>query len=65
MSAAEKGTQVPTRDRFTPLTPSIQQFNKRLAKIAADNGCPFMDVFKPLADEQNLPGQRLHASGQT
>ena len=44
----------PTRDRFAPLVPSIQEFNKRLAKIAADHECPFMDVFKPLVDEQNL-----------
>lgn len=44
----------PTRDRFDQLTPGIREFNKRLAKIAADHNCSFMDVFKPLADEQNL-----------
>jgi len=60
----------PTRDRFDQLTPSIQEFNRRLAKIAADNDCPFMDVFKPLADEQNLlrkeysrDGLHLNAAG--
>ncbi|MGQ9649339.1 MAG: GDSL-type esterase/lipase family protein [Phycisphaerae bacterium] len=41
----------PTRDRYAALTPSIQEFNKRLAKIAADHNCSFMDVFEPLADD--------------
>ncbi len=53
----------PTRDRFAPLVPSIQEFNKRLAKIAADHKCLFMDVFKPLADEQNLLRQEYSRDG--
>lgn len=60
----------PTRDRFASLTPSIQEFNKRLAKIAADHNCPFMDVFKPLADnlgflrkEYSRDGLHLNEAG--
>lgn len=44
----------PTRDRFAGLVPLIVEFNWRLEKIAADFGCPFMEVYKPFADEDGL-----------
>ena len=53
----------PTRDRFAPLTPHILEFNRRLERIAADHKCPFMDVFKPLADEQNLLRKEFSRDG--
>jgi len=53
----------PTRDRFAPLTPHILEFNKRLEKIAADQKCPFMDVFKPLADGHNLLRKEFSRDG--
>jgi lysophospholipase L1-like esterase len=53
----------PTRDRFAPLTPHILEFNQRLARIADENGCRFLDVFKPLADEQNLLRREFSRDG--
>lgn len=44
----------PTRDRYAGLKDSIVEFNGRLAKIAADHGCPFMDVYEPFADAEGL-----------
>jgi lysophospholipase L1-like esterase len=44
----------PTRGRFAPLAPYILEFNKRLARIAGENGCRYLELFKPLADDQNL-----------
>jgi len=53
----------PTRDRFAGLKPLIVQFNARLEKIAADFGCPFMDVYAPFADDQGLLRQDLSRDG--
>jgi len=53
----------PTRDRFAPLTPHILEFNQRLARIAQDNGCRFLDAFKPLADDQNLLRKEFSRDG--
>ena len=60
----------PVRDRFAGLTPHVQEFNRRLARIAADAGCPFMDVYTPLADGEGLlrvdcsrDGLHLNAAG--
>lgn len=44
----------PTRDRFAGLKPYIVELNQRLARIAKDAGCPFMEVYKPLADADGL-----------
>lgn len=44
----------PTRDKYAPLVPMIVEFNKRLARIAADFDCPFMDVYAPFADKEGL-----------
>jgi lysophospholipase L1-like esterase len=44
----------PARDRYAGLKPLINDFNQRLAKIAEDYHCPFMDMYKPLADDQGL-----------
>lgn len=44
----------PTRDRFAGLKPLIVEFNARLERIAADFGCPYMDVYKPFADADGL-----------
>ncbi|HOW73619.1 MAG TPA: GDSL-type esterase/lipase family protein [Phycisphaerae bacterium] len=65
----------PTRDRFSPLTTYVADFNKRLEMTAADFKCPFIDVYTPFADTQgqlrkdlsrdglhlNEPGYRLWA----
>ncbi len=44
----------PTRDRYAGLQPLIVEFNRRLVRIAADAKCPFMDVYKPFADDEGL-----------
>lgn len=44
----------PTRDKYAGLVPLIVEFNKRLARIAADFECPFMEVYQPLADDEGL-----------
>ncbi len=44
----------PTRDRFAGLKPLILEFNQRLAAIAVDFRCPFLDVYSPLADDEGL-----------
>ena len=53
----------PTRGRFAELKPFIVEFNKRLERIAADFGCPFMDVYKPFADEAGLLREDLTGDG--
>ncbi len=40
----------PTRDNYAPLNPLIVDFNGRLARIAEDFHCPFMDVHAPYVD---------------
>lgn len=53
----------PTRDRFAPLNPMIVEFNRRLEKIAAGNGCRFMDVHKPFTDAEGLLRKEYSADG--
>lgn len=53
----------PTRGRFAELKPMIVTFNARLAKIAADFGCPFMDAYKPFADAEGLLREDLSRDG--
>ncbi len=53
----------PTRDRYAGLKPLIVEFNERLRKIAADNGCPFMDAYKPFADENGQLRKELSRDG--
>lgn len=54
---------LPTRDRFAPLTPDILEFNQRLARIAEENGCRYLDAFKRLADDRNLLRQEYSRDG--
>ncbi len=53
----------PTRDRYAGLKDSIVEFNGRLAKVAADYGCPFMDVYGPFADAEGLLRKELARDG--
>jgi lysophospholipase L1-like esterase len=53
----------PARDRFAGLQPLIVEFNARLERIAADHGCPFMDVYAPFADQQDLLHQDYSLDG--
>jgi lysophospholipase L1-like esterase len=53
----------PTRDRFASLKPMVVEFNARLQKIAADYQCPFMEVYKPLADSEGLLRKEYTSDG--
>ncbi len=44
----------PTRDKYAGLVPHLKEFNARLATIAGDNGCEFVDVYDELTDDDGL-----------
>ena len=44
----------PTRDKYAGLVPHLKEFNARLATIASDNDCVFVDVYDELTDSEGL-----------
>jgi acetyl esterase/lipase/lysophospholipase L1-like esterase len=53
----------PTRDKYAPLVPYIVEFNRRLAAIAKEHGCQFMDVYAPFADDEGLLRKEFSREG--
>lgn len=53
----------PTRDKYAELVPLIVEFNTRLERIARDHDCPFLDVYKPFADDEGLLRKEFSREG--
>jgi lysophospholipase L1-like esterase len=53
----------PTRDKYADLKPLIVEFNGRLARTAKEFDCPFMEVYKPLANSDGLLKKEFSRDG--
>ncbi|MCP4593641.1 MAG: hypothetical protein GY842_23130 [bacterium] len=53
----------PTGGRYADLGPLVVEFNQRLAKIAADHGCRFIDVYAPFVDSAGHLRQEYSRDG--
>lgn len=53
----------PTRDKYAGLVPSLVEFNERLANIARDNDCAFVDVYNELTDDEGLLAKKYSRDG--
>ena len=53
----------PTRDRYAGLVPLLVELDGRLKQIAADQGCPFIEVYGDLAGDDGLLRPELSRDG--
>lgn len=54
---------LPTRDKYAELVPLIVKLDKRLKRIAAEFGCPFVEMYSHFADEEGLLREKYSREG--
>jgi len=54
---------LPTRDKYAELVPLIVKLDERLKKIAADFGCPFVEMYSHFADDEGLLREEYSREG--